>query len=209
MAARRDTAKMRRAAARPFETLYSDALAGEIVRRVLGGESLAAVYRDAHMPTATTVGNWARADREFAIALRWAKSQARLAQRRRLIARRQARGTRPKKRNCPGSVSGYTPERAEAICAALTEGLSLQAVCRQVAAAPSVGTVYNWLQAFPEFARAYGVAREVQQMMLCDQAFELALGALGPEDFAALSRARAHASHLLPRVWGDEEGLDL
>jgi transposase-like protein len=204
--------KMERAAARRFESLFSWRVAHTISLRVFEGESLAAVCREPGMPCHKTVYNWIAREPEFAAMLRAAQAQARLKARAALIARRQARRTRPRTRNCPGSASTYHPDLAAFICEELQNGFSLQQVCRRPGL-PSVGTVYNWLQAFPEFAVRYGEARWVQAELIAARAVDMAL-ALGPADDAAhmsdmMSGVKAlmiRASHLQPRVWGDEAG---
>lgn len=45
---------------------YTTELADEIFRRLADGESLRAICRDAHMPSASTVRDWILADDEFA-----------------------------------------------------------------------------------------------------------------------------------------------
>lgn len=83
--------KALRAAARRFETLYSRALALEIVARVAEGESLASVCRDGRMPCMKTVYNWMETRAGFAPMLRAAQATARLAARAAHVARRRAR----------------------------------------------------------------------------------------------------------------------
>ncbi len=201
--------KTQRAAARPFETLYSHDLGLEIVARVAKGESLASVCRDPGMPCAKTVYNWIDRDDRFAGRLRAAQATARLAVRAAHGERRAARLARPKRRACPGGVSRYGQPMARLICGRLAvEGESLQIICARTGF-PSVATVYNWLRAYPEFARMYGEARAFQAWRLRDQCAEVALDA-DPAGFAAadreIARLRTLASHLRPRVWGQEDG---
>jgi hypothetical protein len=201
--------KTRRAAARPFETLYSRALALEIVARVAEGESLASVCRDGRMPCMKTVYNWMATRDGFAPMLRAAQATARLAVRAAHVARRRARLARPKTRACPGGVSGYGRRMARLICERLAlQGESLQEICAREGF-PSVATVYNWLRAYPEFAAMYGEARAFQAWRLEDRGRDVALGA-GPGGIAVadleITRLRTRASHLRPRVWGIEAG---
>lgn len=201
--------KTQRAAARPFETLYSQALGLEIVARVAEGESLASVCQRARMPCAKTVYNWMEAQDEFAAMLRAAQATARLAVRAAHVARRRARLARPKKRACPGAVSRYCRPMAKLICERLSvHGESLQVICARPAF-PSIATIYNWLRAYPEFATMYGEARAFQVWRLEEQGRDVALDA-GPGGIAAaeqeIIRLRTQASHLRPRVWGIEAG---
>ncbi len=201
--------KTQRAAARPFETLYSRALGLEIVARVAQGQSLASVCRRPHMPCMKTVYNWIEARDEFAAMLRAAQATARLAVRAAHVARRRARLARPKKRACPGSPSFYSRALAELICDRLAlDGESLQVICSWPGF-PSIATIYNWLRAYPEFAAMYGEARAFQAWRLRDRSCDVALRA-GTGGIAAadqeIIRLRIQASHLRPRVWGIEEG---
>ena len=201
--------KTRRAAARPFETLYSRALGLEIVSRVAEGESLASVCRRPHMPCMKTIYNWLRREVEFAAMLRAAQATARLAVRAAHVERRRARLARPKKRACPGGPSLYCRPMAKLICERLAiHGESLQTICSRTAF-PSTATVYNWLRAYPEFARMYGEARAFQADRLTDEGGDLILEATPanvPWIKAEITRLQVRASHLRPRVWGIEDG---
>lgn len=204
--------KTERAAARRFESLFDWRIAHKISLRVFEGESLAAICREPGMPCHKTVYNWIEREPEFARMLRAAQAKARLKARAALVARRQARLGRPKKRNCPGSVSTYHPDLAEFICAELQNGFSLQEICRRPGL-PSVGTIYNWLQAFPEFAERYAEARWMQAELIAARAVDMALSLTLADDAAHMSAMMSgvralmvRASHLRPRVWGDEAG---
>jgi transposase-like protein len=199
--------KMERAAARRFESLFSWRIAHTISLRVFEGESLAAICREPGMPCHKTVYNWIEREPEFAAMLRAAQAKARLKARAALVARRAARLARPKRRNCPGSASTFDPDMAEFICQELEAGRSLRAICRR-RGLPSFGTVYNWLQAFPEFAARYADARGIQAELMAARALDLAL-AVGPGEpqdmMDAVTALKVRASRLLPRGWGDED----
>lgn len=47
-------------------TLYTPELANELLRRLAGGEPLAEICRDAHMPAVSTVSDWKKAHPDFA-----------------------------------------------------------------------------------------------------------------------------------------------
>jgi hypothetical protein len=137
--------------------------------------------------------------------LRAAQAKARLNARAALVARRAARLARPKRRNCPGSASTFDPDMADFICEELVAGASLQAICRR-RGVPSVGTIYNWLQAFPDFAARYADARGIQAELMAARALDMAL-AVGPagDMMDGVKALKVRASHLLPRGWGDED----
>ena len=71
-----------------------------------------------------------------------------------------------------GRPSTYTPEIASIICARLSNGEALPAIC--AAEGIGVSTVYQWLQARPEFADQYARAREDQADTLAAQITALA-----------------------------------
>ncbi len=202
------SAKARRAAAKPFQQVYSSALGDEIWARVAMGESLASICREARMPCAKTVYNWMETRPRFAEHLRRAQATARLAVRAAHVERRRQRLARPKRRECPGGVSGYSFEITERFCDLLVEGLSLAQICQRPDM-PSPGTIYNWLRNYPEFAEAYGLARFTQAEALADAAYDRALrmgSVRAAEQRAALRELRTKASHLQARVWGLERG---
>lgn len=70
-------------------------------------------------------------------------------------------------------LSGYRPDIAEAICDRLCLGETLQSVCRDPEM-PSVGTVYNWLRAHPEFVDLYRRAKEIAFAYIAETAAEQA-----------------------------------
>jgi len=170
-----------------YASKYRPEIGVAICSRLAAGESLRSICRnDPSMPTEKTVWNWARAHPQFARWRAWALETARG----RAVAAHAARaeGRRAKwaaeaaaavtagpaqgrvlYAGGPGSagrpawnrgLSGYGPELVEAITDRLCLGETLQSVCRDPGM-PSIGTVYNWLRAHPEFVEAYRRAKEV------------------------------------------------
>lgn len=60
-----------------------------------------------------------------------------------------------------GRPSTYTPELADSICAALTDGKSMRQI-EQLDGMPSARTVYRWLRENEAFRQQYAGAREEQ-----------------------------------------------
>jgi hypothetical protein len=60
-----------------------------------------------------------------------------------------------------GRPSDYSPDWAEAICAGIAEGLLLPEVCKRPGM-PSPGTIFVWLNRFPDSQEQYARAKEIQ-----------------------------------------------
>lgn len=56
-------------------TIYSDDVAGEILERIMGGESLRSICEDAHMPSKFTVLKWLREKEDFSAHYARAKEE--------------------------------------------------------------------------------------------------------------------------------------
>jgi hypothetical protein len=153
-------------------------VASAICGRVAAGESLMALGRDPAMPHRTTIRRWADRDLDFRARLAAAMREARLARRRRdreaAVRRAAELAARPRAAR-GGSVSFYSRELGEAICARLANGESLVAIGRD-ADMPCCGTVYGWLNRHAEFADLYAQARQAQADYYFDEAREVALG---------------------------------
>jgi hypothetical protein len=165
---------------------WSAGLAEAICERVAAGELLYAVCREAGMPTAQSVGRWARERPAFGAAL----AAARLA------------GGRPGRGG--GGVWTYDLEVAEAICQRIAEGEALTAICEAVEM-PCFSTVYNWGRRFPEFAQMMRDAREAQAAFYCDRGWALAMAATPQTAYLTdvrLKQLRWMAGCLAPRVYG-------
>jgi len=205
-----------------YASSYDPELAACICTRLAAGESLRGMCRaDPAMPTEKTVWNWARAhpdfgrakalaimaaraDRRAAVA---AKAAARVAAQAERVAARAAAGKAPDRRGWAAGHTGYGPEIADAICQRLCLGEPLYRVC-QDPAMPSVGTVYNWLRAYPDFLALYRRAKDVAFDYVVEAAAEGAQW-LGTEaaSMRALER-RVKAAHgrcgkLAPRAFGE------
>ena len=160
-----------------FRCGFDIELAHAILQRMADGESLTAICRTAGMPTATTVYRWAARYEAFGEAFvlirqiarqnrSWRVAKARAA---RTLARKGVKNSK-----ITGRPSGFSAQIAEAICERLLAGEGLQEICRDEAMV-SVGTVYNWLHLYPQFARDYGRARQVQAFVLQDRSVDLVL----------------------------------
>jgi len=172
--------------ARGRETVpWSEALAEAIVERVAGGEMLYRLCREPGMPTAQSVGRWAREDEGFGEALRAA----------RLAGGRPARGG--------GGVWSFCEETARAIYDRLCEGESLTSICRDPTM-PSMSTVFYWRRAFPDFNTTIRTAREVQAERFCELGWEMAAEA-APETayltHVRLTHLRWMAGAMAPRAY--------
>lgn len=181
------------------ESVWSEAVAAEIVVAVAAGRSVRAICAEPGRPHRTTVRNWAVAHPDFGAALAEARRQVMAARRRKdrvmeaqrvaaLAKRQKARvaaggGTRG------GKASAYSRELGEAICARLEAGESLIAICEDPAM-PVYGTVLKWVRRFPEFEEMYVAARTVQGDYLFDEAREVAKGAKRARGDGGVAAAR-------------------
>lgn len=154
------------AAEAPPYVRFSAPLAAEIVARVAGGESVAAVCREAGMPHRGTVAGWAEAHPEFEAALADAREAARVAGRRRDLA------LAGRTRDPRGLWCTYTRAVGRAICLRIAAGQTLPQICREPWA-PHRTTVFNWARRVPEFADDYARARMIAVHRLCDEALEI------------------------------------
>ena len=163
------------------ESQFDWAFSAVICARLAAGESLRALCRDPDMPSVQTVAVWRRNAPEFAaeIAAARREGQRLRAERREGLAALKRRAVLVRReglaRNA-GRTSTYDYEFGLAICTRIALGESLEAVCRDPDL-PAVATVYNWLRRWPEFARAYRLAREMQLDLICGEMRELADGA--------------------------------
>jgi hypothetical protein len=101
--------------------------------------------------------------------------------------------------------SEFTAEIANEICAQLSDGKSLRAICRQESM-PSATTVFNWLRLQPGFVEQYARAKEESADAMADDILDIA----DDKDEDAQSRrvridARKWiASKLKPKKYGDK-----
>jgi len=164
----------RRGKERAAATHYSEALAGRIVARVAGGESVPKACRGPGMPHPSTVYAWARAEPRFARALAAAHQDARRAKlkaQRAAAAARWARGRDPR-----GRWSLYTPELGEEVCWRIIEGRTLTMIGADPEM-PCAGTILNWAKTIPEFEDRYAQAKAMQADVMFDAAHDEAMAA--------------------------------
>lgn len=189
-----------------FRCGFDIELAHAILQRMAGGESLAAICRTAGMPTATTVYRWAARYEAFGEAFVLIRKIARQNQAWRVAKARAARAQARKGVKNPritGRPSRFSAQLAEAICERLLAGEGLQEICRDEAMV-SVGTVYNWLHHYPQFARDYGRARQLQALVLQDRSADLVLST-GPGGYRqaekVLAQTRQRMAVLSAKAW--------
>ena|SRR5688572_16449114 len=72
-----------------------------------------------------------------------------------------------------GRATTYTQAVADEICARISEGEPLRAICREDGK-PSWTTVYNWLNERPEFAERFARARDIGHDAIAEEALEIA-----------------------------------
>jgi hypothetical protein len=99
----------------------------------------------------------------------------------------------------------YTPLMAEIICAALAEGKSLLAICKQDGM-PARSTVNGWLASDPEFLDKYVRAREAQADTLADENLEIADAATAEDHAVArlkIDTRKWYTAKVAPKKYGD------
>ena len=98
----------------------------------------------------------------------------------------------------------YTPKTAKQICKMLESGLTLTQIC-QLPDMPHISTVYDWQDAFPDFAENYARARARQADTLASKVLDEAMNSHD----AQIGRLRIDAlkwtaSKLAPKKYGDK-----
>lgn len=99
-----------------------------------------------------------------------------------------------------GRRAVYCRHMAQLICERVAAGTVGQAC--DLPGLPSEATVYNWVQRYPEFREAYGLARSVQAHRRLDQVWEIAEAATSETAF--LAKVRIDAARWLERAKGGE-----
>ena len=103
-----------------------------------------------------------------------------------------------------GAPSKYTHETAKEICRMIENGMTLVAIC-QLPDMPDISTVYDWLDAHPDFAESYARARQRQAdtfaSMVMTEAFSSHDAQIGRLRIDALKWT---ASKLAPKKYGDK-----
>ena len=104
-----------------------------------------------------------------------------------------------------GRPSEYTSEKADAICALISQGESVRSI-GQRKDMPSEAGIYKWLANHPEFVEKYTRAREQQADVYSHQIVDIADSAT-PEDYMVaklrLDARKWAASKLAPKKYGD------
>ena len=156
-----------------------------LLARVAEGEPISRIVRDPGMPSQKTVRRWAERSGRF----------------RRLLERAKALGGWSASGRPP---AGYCPVTAAAICARLSQGEPMTAICEDPTM-PGHSTVYRWRDEQPDFARALERARQVVAERLFDLGWEIAR-AVTPADVQAtrvkLTQLRWMAGAMAPSRFG-------
>lgn len=71
-----------------------------------------------------------------------------------------------------GRPSDYTQEKADQICAYITEGKSLRTI-QKIDGMPSAVTIFAWLRKEPMFLKLYAQAKEEQAEMMVEDILEI------------------------------------
>jgi hypothetical protein len=125
----------------------------------------------------------------------------------------------------------YNQEKADRICEAISEGMSLREICKPDDM-PNKATVFRWLNLHEEFSDQYARAREEQAEAMADEIVAIVDTAASPvmvdgvpllredgtpllvADQAAIAHARLKmdarkwvASKLKPKKYGDKLGI--
>ena len=110
-----------------------------------------------------------------------------------------------------GMKTTYTEEMANEICDWLSEGKPLAQFCAQKGK-PSYRTVYDWLDAFPDFSARYARARETGFDIIADDCLSIAdemppTTEKGGTDsgFVAWQRNRIYTRERLLRAWSPKK----
>lgn len=110
-----------------------------------------------------------------------------------------------------GRPSSYTQEIADEICARMIEGESLVSICKDDHI-PSRVTVYDWMDAHPDFRTRCARAREGLADYLVDEIEELARNTT-EENYNSMklkiSTKQWRAMKMAPRLYGDRTVTEL
>jgi hypothetical protein len=105
----------------------------------------------------------------------------------------------------------YDPALGAEICDRITNGETLVAICAEVGT-PSSATIYEWTERYPDFGRAYALARRRQAATIADVVMETAMQAMGMEGVAqgrlVLDAGKWLAAKLDPQGFGERAVSD-
>lgn len=105
-----------------------------------------------------------------------------------------------------GRPSDYTQEKADDICARISEGQSIRTICA-ADGMPDAKTLYSWIRKNDEFLQQYARAKEEQADALVEQMLDIADGADGQDparDRLRLDARKWIASKLKAKKYGDK-----
>lgn len=89
--------------------------------------------------------------------------------------------------------TSYTPAMSAKFCTAVAEGnKSIREICKQ-SGMPSKATIFRWLAEYPEFAKAYEVAKSEAIDTYVDEAVEIADNCAKDADSIRKARLQIHA----------------
>lgn len=167
---------------RPY-VRFSARLARALCVRIAAGETQVAICGDPAMPSRATLGRWAREIPAFA----------------KIFAHAKALGARG-----GGGNSTYCPVTAHEVVTRVAEGETLTSIAADPAM-PSMGSLFYWRKAHPEFAEDLRIAREALAERFSDLGWRMAQEAT-PQT-AHLTRVRLgqlrwSAAILSPRTHG-------
>lgn len=163
---------------------WSAALGEALCERVARGEVLYAVLREPGMPTAQSVGRWAREKPGFGAALEAAR-------------RAGGRGA------AGGGVWSYCAETADAIFERLCEGESLTAIGADPTM-PCLSTIFYWRERIAGFEGRVQLGMRIRAERFCDLGWELAMGATPETAYLThvrLTQLRWTAGTMAPKVF--------
>jgi transposase-like protein len=144
-------------------TPYTPELAADVCGRVRSGQNLARIAREPGMPGRSTFTLWLAEKPEFRALYQAAQSQA----------DGDIRGGPKLERLPPDLRRGYTRAKAEAVCARIAAGASMNQIA-QDHGVPGVVAIYGWLNQHEEFRRMYLAASEARADRLADEATAIA-----------------------------------
>ena len=191
---------------------YSPEMAALILARIEAGQTVREVAADPAMPSYRVIYDWLDRQPDFAEA--WNEMRRERARaRREAIARHEpaareaearlalAEGRKPGRKR--GRKSTWTPERGEAFCDLIVQGLSTRAASARPGM-PDEPMVHRWLRNHPQFRESYARAVLIREYRLNDEIWDLASQA-NPANLRQLKprvrRMQARAGAMRPAVW--------
>lgn len=111
-----------------------------------------------------------------------------------------------------GQPTKYSPENAQSFCAAVANGASAVAAARDINV--NASTIYEWLDAHPEFSNNYARARAMRGDHYGAKVAEIADQCLAGEIEPAQARVAIDgykwtAARMAPKQWSEKRQVDL